>query len=327
MNRNEIVTKLMSEGFSSNTLVSMNDKQLNMLAERILSEEFKVSSKNTEALSSPAIVDAIKDPNKTVEVTEDKGKFPNFLKKGKKGVKPDFNKKKETKKNDEDKVTIMKKVSSKKEINPNLKENEVKSWVMKLVEEAYHPIATKGEIMNLIQLKLNEQYSSSEAKNTQTVTNGQGIDKEAALARIKSANDAKLKFSGRFPGKKYDTGKEQFSKTPNGEYKVITPLSLKQDKPKPTTTTTAQANEQSFAPKATTNPKLPHPKKGHNGIPEFMTYDAIKGSEKSSPTITPKVRPGDPTIKPDNKPKPKHPYKIGPGLDPKPKAISEEKKD
>lgn len=57
----------------------------------------------------------------------------------------------------------------------------------------------------------------------------------------------------------------------------------------------------------------PNVKTGHNGLPEFMTYDAIKSSApttKPAPT-KPKVEPGT---------KPKTPYQPGPGKNPKPKA-------
>ena len=57
----------------------------------------------------------------------------------------------------------------------------------------------------------------------------------------------------------------------------------------------------------------PNVKTGHNGLPEFMTYDAIKSSApttKPAPT-KPKVDPGT---------KPKTPYEPGPGKNPKPKA-------
>jgi hypothetical protein len=61
----------------------------------------------------------------------------------------------------------------------------------------------------------------------------------------------------------------------------------------------------------------PKVKKGHNGIPEFMSYDAIVSAE---PTTKPK-----PTTKPGTKPgeKPKTPYNPGPKPNPKPKASFE----
>ena len=64
----------------------------------------------------------------------------------------------------------------------------------------------------------------------------------------------------------------------------------------------------------------PKVKKGHNGIPEFMTYDAIVSAEpatKPKPTTKPGTKPGE---------KPKTPYQPGPGPNPKPKAMYEEKK-
>ena len=73
----------------------------------------------------------------------------------------------------------------------------------------------------------------------------------------------------------------------------------------------------------------PKVKKGHNGIPEFMSYDAIVSAE-------PKTAPSKPapSTKPGTKPTPtrredprKTPFQPGPGPNPKPKAkIAEEKK-
>jgi len=60
-------------------------------------------------------------------------------------------------------------------------------------------------------------------------------------------------------------------------------------------------------------------KKGHNGIPEFMTYDAIVGSGTKTAPAKPKVDPG---TKPA---KPKTPFQPGPGPNPKPKALKENK--
>jgi hypothetical protein len=60
-------------------------------------------------------------------------------------------------------------------------------------------------------------------------------------------------------------------------------------------------------------------KKGHNGIPEFMTYDAIVGNGTKTAPAKPKVDPG---TKPA---KPKTPFQPGPGPNPKPKALKENK--
>ena len=66
----------------------------------------------------------------------------------------------------------------------------------------------------------------------------------------------------------------------------------------------------------------PKVKQGHNGIPEFMTYDSIASSGPTTAPTKPK-----PTVKPGQKPgqKPKTPYQPGPGPNHKPKALGEKK--
>ena len=65
-------------------------------------------------------------------------------------------------------------------------------------------------------------------------------------------------------------------------------------------------------------------KKGHNGVPEFMTYDSIIATQPApaKPDVDTPVKPKTPE-KPS---KPKTPYQPGPGTDPKPKALAEKKK-
>ena len=69
-------------------------------------------------------------------------------------------------------------------------------------------------------------------------------------------------------------------------------------------------------------------KKGHNGVPEFMTYDAImaaapKEAEPDKETETP-VR-ERPTETPDKSPKPGNPFAPKPGPNHAPKALREKK--
>ena len=69
-------------------------------------------------------------------------------------------------------------------------------------------------------------------------------------------------------------------------------------------------------------------KKGHNGIPEFMSYEAIV--DAAEPKTAPTTKPS-PTREPGTKPTPnkdprKTPFKPGPGPNPKPKALKEDKK-
>jgi hypothetical protein len=72
----------------------------------------------------------------------------------------------------------------------------------------------------------------------------------------------------------------------------------------------------------------PKVKKGHNGVPEFMTYDSIVDAAEPKPAPTTKPAP---TKEPGTKPTPnkdprKTPFKPGPGPNPKPKALKENKK-
>lgn len=64
-------------------------------------------------------------------------------------------------------------------------------------------------------------------------------------------------------------------------------------------------------------------KKGHNGIPEFMSYDVISNTETVDAQPTTKPAPTKPTTKPTIKPR--TPYQPGPGKNPKPKALKETK--
>lgn len=65
----------------------------------------------------------------------------------------------------------------------------------------------------------------------------------------------------------------------------------------------------------------PNVKKGHNGIPEFMSYDAISNTEVKESSPTTKPAPTKPKVNPGTKPK--TPYQPGPGKNPKPKALKE----
>jgi hypothetical protein len=59
-------------------------------------------------------------------------------------------------------------------------------------------------------------------------------------------------------------------------------------------------------------------KTGHNGLPEFMTYDAIVSN-------SPKIAPSKPKVDPGTKPnKPKTPFQPGPKVNPNPKALGED---
>jgi hypothetical protein len=62
-------------------------------------------------------------------------------------------------------------------------------------------------------------------------------------------------------------------------------------------------------------------KKGHNGIPEFMTYDSISDVETTSNSPLTKPAPTKPKVNPGTKPR--TPYSPKPGEKSKPKALKE----
>ena len=163
MKRNELVQRLIKEGFSEKTLVNFSDKQLSELSERVLGEAVM---KQVKVLSMSNPKDAeevntiINDPNKVktmsqqghVQVTkEEKGKLS----------KNQSNKMDTDKDGDIDSKDLKnlrnknKKVGVKKE-KPSTNKKEVKEWVKGLAESNYHSFTSKSEIMELIQSKMTQ---------------------------------------------------------------------------------------------------------------------------------------------------------------------------
>ncbi len=182
MKRNQIVGLLVKEGFSQSTLVVMSDKQLEMLSERILGEQ-AVSGKGKVKMPANTPPDKIKqvtDGGIDVELTEklvgkqkklDKnhngkidGQDFKILKGQKKEVKEELkgnqekiDKNKNGKIDSEDfKLLKNKKKLDKKKLE-DIDKKEIKEWVDSLVENDYHSLTTKDEIMELIKIKLHEQ--------------------------------------------------------------------------------------------------------------------------------------------------------------------------
>ena len=168
MRRDIIVEKLIAEGLSEKTLVKLNDKQLNELAERMLGEAITTTMDAIQ--KSPSLQAAAKDKNQTLnvvgedDVTEDlKGKQKNIDKNhnGKIDAE-DFKilkgKKKEKKGDDVKKTAPKKKVATAAMWKSVQKEGiSTKVWVENITEnELYHNFTSKNEIIELIQNKLNE---------------------------------------------------------------------------------------------------------------------------------------------------------------------------
>ena len=173
MKRKDIISKLMTEGFSEKTLVNLNDKQLKVLAERILTTLDAINK-------NPALKAFADDPNKPpIEVKEDirkpkAGEEPKKLSEKEIIIKRSNDKIKKAIKDGkgyEDYIRAIKKVNGGKLPNSTKKlvvdkeyeklparekeaVSEVKKWVNRIVESKAHPFTSKKEIMELIQTKL-----------------------------------------------------------------------------------------------------------------------------------------------------------------------------
>jgi hypothetical protein len=232
MKRNEIIQKLINEGFSEKTLVNFTDKQLNDLSSRMLGEQSAAVGKGAVIMkkgSNPTDIKRVTDSGMNVELREKEegglnpidtlksdeiSKIWSHIKDGEEPSRKEMKL---------DIFKYMKKhdcsLESLKEKCLNESQLEINEWVSNLAETKYHSFTSKNEIMELITMKLNESEIHEFGPNVKT---------------------------------------------------------------------------------------------GHNGLPEFMTYDAISSSQ-AAPTIAP------PKTKPGTTPK-KTPFRPGPKVNPKPKA-------
>jgi len=168
MRRDIIVEKLIAEGLSEKTLVKLNDKQLNELAERMLGEA--ITTTMAAIQKSPTLQAAAKDKNQTLNVVGEED-VTEVLKGNQKNIDKNHNgkidaedfkilkgKKKEKKGDVVKKTTPKKKVAAAAMWKSVQKEGiSTKIWVENITEnELYHNFTSKNEIIELIQNKLNE---------------------------------------------------------------------------------------------------------------------------------------------------------------------------
>jgi hypothetical protein len=171
MKRSELVDKLIKEGMSEKTLVKFTDKQLNNLAERMIGEAITTTAdalSKSAALQNLAKKQDIKLVGEEGEVSEELKGNQSKIDKNKNGKidSEDFkllkNKKKEVKEECCPKCGVVgckcgeKKKLDKKKLD-DIDKKEIKEWVDSLVENDYHSLTTKDEIMELIKIKLHEQ--------------------------------------------------------------------------------------------------------------------------------------------------------------------------
>jgi hypothetical protein len=355
MKRNELVDKLISEGLSEKTLSKLTDNQLNILADRMLGEQMK---------KGDVVVPTNTDPNKIKQLTGQgldvalvnksatEGDMTENLKGNQKKIDKNHNgkidaqdfkilngqkKKKETnemlrfydddgnpikdKKGKQSAVSTKdkdyeKKIKSKKcahcgkEMSncscddSHLGESKPSAGLSKekkseVVKKAKHgdDIGKKGKGFEKLANKAEKEYGSKKA--------GEKVAAAAMWKNIKHESVEKNKWVNNLVENKYFN-----NFTSKGEIMDLIQTKLNES-----------------------NTMLQHGakvKKGHNGIPEFMSYDAIVSAAE------PSTAPTKPTTKPGTKPsepgtKPRHPYAPGrpdkePNIKPDPKAQTAENK-
>lgn len=193
MKRQDIISKLINEGFTQKTLVNLNDKQLHMLAERVLSEQYGLTTTTTGG-ATPSVLNIPKEKTQDItsaktrkqtfatyenEIKEDEklgvekkeksedekvlqrihSKAESKMKKGE-CIKSEAELLKRMKKDVPEKYTkyVETKKEKVKELEPVSESKKVKKWVNKLVENKC--FTSKGDIINLIQSKLDEQKTA-----------------------------------------------------------------------------------------------------------------------------------------------------------------------
>jgi hypothetical protein len=300
MNRSQIVRNLINEGFSSDTLVGFSDKQLINLHERIVTTAKAMQT-------NPDIKKMALDPNTSVEVKEG-------LKGGQKKLDKNHNGKIDAQ---DFKMLRAKKSEVKEDLKGNQKKidknhngkidaqdfkilrgkkSEVKEDE-KWIQKAIHP-SKEGSLKKALGVKKGETIPDSKLKAAEK--KGGKIGQRARLASTLK----KLK--------EHSEAQDFVNSLVEGQYHSLTTKNEIMDMIK------TKLNEQeTMTPMPKSKPKL-----GHNGVPEFMTYNAIKNS--GSPSVAPskpKVAPGTKPTSP-SKPK-KTPFNPGPKIEPKPKAMKE----
>jgi hypothetical protein len=295
MKRTELVEKLIKEGFSEKTLVKFSDNQLKQLASRMLSEEDMMISKKDPQYQQK--VDSAKKQNKTIEAYEELKGNQHKIDKNHNGKidAEDFamlnkEKKSNVEEGDYHNERSGKALEKSKEDFPQLKNIKKCDECGKVGTKCKCKKDVEEEVMEIKSKKCNH------------------CNKEMSKC---SCDDSHLEESNKIKNwvKGLVENKEFHSFTSKNEIMELIQTKLNESD------TMVQHG-----------PKV---KKGHNGIPEFMSYDAIVSAE-------PKTAPSKPapSTKPGTKPTPtrredprKTPFQPGPGPNPKPKAkMAEEKK-
>ena len=294
MKRNELVDKLVNEGLSVKTLSKLTDNQLNILGSRMLGEQMK---------KGDVVVPTNTDPNKIKQLTAQgmdvalvnkpatEGEMSEELKGGQKKLDKNHNGK-----IDGQDFKILQGQKKKKDTNEVKGKNIDAKDKKAEVKEAFKPKPDEK-----VSKKDWKHFDSNgkELQNRPRVDGGYSIDKEGKRHEVKKSSEVKESVKKKSWVKSLVENEFFHNFTSKGEIMDLIQTKLNENQ------TMVQHG-----------PKV---KKGHNGIPEFMSYDVLTAAEPKTAPAKPKVAPGT-KPSPGKSPAPKHPYAPGPAEKPEPKA-------
>lgn len=325
MKRQDVVSKLLKEGFSEKTLVNFSDKQLEKLSNMIVTETLNIPKDDKQAIEKAKMDKKMFDTyegemnekwdsdaeiehtgeyeDKTVDELQKqldnlKSRSKKYQDKGKDV--PESIKKKEKQ--------VMFAIRAKKNWKGGVDEQEKEEW-------------GKPERENKLKSLTQDQKGRNPIKNVKNkekaLKRQKGFDKSKDVTSKREEVDENTNFMKKQHINTGFKGVDKKLKTKNSivewveklAEKKYSNLTLKKEIMEMVTTKIEQHEEAKA-------------KKGHNGIPEFMTYDAIKSN---APVKEPTTKPAEPKTRPGTRPRPKTPYQPGPGTNPKPKAMGDNK--
>jgi hypothetical protein len=306
MKRQEIIGKLLKEGFSEKTLVNFTDNQLNTLSSRILGESEVMISKSDPKMIEK--IDLAKKEKKTIETYESKNL---------KGDQKKLDKNNNGRLDSQDFKILRSKKTDKKPSSD--------------IEEAKH--ATKDLSPFIKWLKSKHGWTDENTKKGFSIS---PPTKDKGLSYYAHNSDKGLYDIMRHVAKHYEVSKKEVEDAYRQNVKIKT--SNKNRDIKEWINNLAEGQYHSFTSKNEIIEMIKNKineqefgsnvTKGHNNIPEFMSSKEILGITKKSETSGVETAP-TPVKTPDTKPsiKPRDPFRPKPGKNPKPKAkVFEEKK-
>lgn len=176
MKRKEIVSSLIKEGFTEKTLASMSDKELRLMANRILKEQISDETVTNVSKNDIETVNALKQQKKPFATYEGEMTEEGTGEVDRSDVINKINYKIEHE-TDENKIENLKELLRRmgetvEDVAPAFEAPTVglNEWVNDMVGKNVHPFTSKTEIMGLIKNKLHEQEAEVAEPEVETGT-------------------------------------------------------------------------------------------------------------------------------------------------------------